>query len=533
MSLRTMTVVSTAFAACFAATVFTQTPAPAPAPAVPSASGAAPAAPQTPPPPPGRGAAPAWAAQTAVEIKATARFDKDRNGWLNVEERKTARQTLAQEAAARGPSGLPAPRAGGEPTRPGPRMSPADVRSFPDRPAFDPDVVRTFFLEFEDADWEKALTEFRFTDIDLPARLTVDGRVFNNVGIHYRGASSFLFIAEGRKRSLNIALDFVNAGQQFGGYRTFNMLNGNGDPTLLKGFLYYHVAREYLPAAKVNFAKVVINGEYWGVYVNTQQEDRDFVNEWWKTTGGTRWKAPGSPWGKAGFNYIGEDVNEYKKLYEIKGKDEPKAWAALIKLCKVLTETPLNQLETALAPIFDVDGALRFLALESAFINDDGYWIRASDYNLYLDDKGRFHVFPHDGNEAFYDPPANIRGKAARGPDLDPFIGAEDPNKVLLSRLVAVPALRARYLGYLKDIATKWLDWNRLGPIALKYQTLIAPDVQMDTRKLESYTAFQTLIERDLETPGARGPVRMMSVKTFADQRREFLLNYPDIKKLP
>jgi hypothetical protein len=145
-------------------------------------------------------------------------------------------------------------------------------------------------------------------------------------------------------------------------------------------------------------------------------------------------------------------------------KDDPKAWAALIALCKVLTQTPLDQLERALAPIFDVDAALKFLALESALINDDGYWVRSSDYNLYLDERGRFHIYPHDGNEAFYDAPPNIRGSAARGTDLDPFIGSEDPNKVLLSRLLAVPALRTRFLAYVKDIATTWLTgagWAR------------------------------------------------------------------------
>jgi len=474
----------------------------------------------------GRGAAPAWAANIAVEEKATKRFDKDGNGWLNAEERKTARQTLTQEAASRPPSGLPAPRGGGEPTKVGPRISPADVKTFPNAGAFDASTVRTFFLEFDSPDWEKELTQFRFTDIDVPAKLTVDGQVFNNVGVHYRGASSFIFIGEGRKRSLNIKLDFVNKNQNFHGYRTFNMLNSNGDATMMKGVLYYQVSREYTPAPKANFAKIVINGEYWGVYVNTQQEDKDFVKDWWKTTGGTRWKAPGSPWGRAGLNYIGDNVEDYKKLYEIHSKDDPKAWTALVKLCKTLTQTPLNQLEKELAPIFNVDAALKFLALESAFINDDGYWIRASDYNLYLDEKGKFHIYPHDGNEAFYDAPANIRGTAARGPDLDPFIGSDDPTKVLLNRLVQVPALRAKYLGYLKDIATKWLDWKRLGPIALKYQAMIDADVKADTRKLASYEAFQTLVEKDIETPA-----RIMSLKTFADQRREFLLAYPGIKK--
>jgi hypothetical protein len=458
----------------------------------------------------------------AVEQKATTRFDRDKNGWLNAEERKVARATLAAEAAARPPDGRPPVRTGGEPTGPGPRISPESVRTYPGAPVFDPMVVRTFFLEFEDADWEKALTDFRFTDVDVPAKLTVDGRVYDNVGVHYRGASSFLFIAEGRKRSLNLTLDFINENQNLGGYRNFNLLNANGDATLLKGILYYEIARDYLPAPRANFAKVVINGEYWGVYVNTQQEDKDFINDWWKTRDGARWKAPGSPWGQAGLNYIGDNIEDYKKIYEIHSKDDPASWAALVTLCKVLTQTPLDRLERELEPMFDVDEALRFLAIESALVNDDGYWIRASDYNLYRDTKGRFHIYPHDGNEAFYDVPANARGGAARGTDLDPFIGSDDPVKVLLNRLVAVPSLRARYLAYVKDIATKWLDWNRLGPIALKYQALIDADVKADTRKLDSYEAFKTLVEKDLP----RGTGVVMSLKTFADQRRQFLLSY-------
>ena len=33
--------------------------------------------------------------------------------------------------------------------------------------------------------------------------------------------------------------------------------------------------------------------------------------------------------------------------------------------------------------------------------NTDGYWTRASDYNIYLDGQGRVHVLPHDMNEGF------------------------------------------------------------------------------------------------------------------------------------
>jgi hypothetical protein len=487
-------------------------------------------------PPAGRGGPPAppvWAANLGAEIKANDRFDRNSDGWLNLEERKTARETLAREAAAKPPAAaLPPQITGGEPTKPGPRMSPATARVFKGADAFDPNVVRTFFIDFEEPDWEKALEEFRFTDIDIPARVTVDGQVFRDAGIHYRGASSFIFIAPGRKRSLNVKLDFVHKDQRFAGYRTFNLLNSNGDPTMVKALLYYDIGRQYLPTAKANYAKVVINGEYWGVYVNTQQEDKDFIRDWWKTTEGSRFKAPGSPWGQATLKYIGDNVEDYRKHYEIKTKDDPKAWAALINLTKVLTQTPLEKLEQALAPIFDVDRALRFLALENVFINDDGYWIRASDYNLYLDPKGKFHIYPHDGNEAFFDVPASVRGGAARGTELDPFIGADQPDKVLISRLLAVPSLRTRYLRYVKEMATTWLDWERLGPMARRYHALIDADVQMDTRKLDSYDNFKAMVEQDRELMWTRGPVLRIGLKNFVEQRRAFLLNHPDIKAL-
>ena len=63
---------------------------------------------------------------------------------------------------------------------------------------------------------------------------------------------------------------------------------------------------------------------------------------------------------------------------------EPLAWADLIRLFKVLNDTPPEQLETALAPILDVDATLKFLAVDVALVNSDGFWTRASDYSIYV-----------------------------------------------------------------------------------------------------------------------------------------------------
>ena len=125
--------------------------------------------------------------------------------------------------------------------------------------------------------------------------MTVDGRVLKDVGVHFRGASSFMMVPAGLKRSLNITTDFVVEDQNLGGYHTLNLLNANNDPTFLRAFLYTEISRRYIPTPKMNFMRVVINGESWGVYLNAQQFNGDLLRDEFKTTKGARWKTPGTP----------------------------------------------------------------------------------------------------------------------------------------------------------------------------------------------------------------------------------------------
>ena len=74
-----------------------------------------------------------------------------------------------------------------------------------------------------------------------------------------------------------------------------------------------------------------------------------------------------------------------------------------------------------------------------------------------------------------------------------------------------MPALRAKYLAYCRQIATKWLDWKTLGPIVNQAHTLIAADVKTDTRKLNSLEEFEASVQ---------------DLKTFADARRALILSY-------
>ena len=484
-----------------------------------------------------------------AERKIVAQFDKDGDKRLNTAERNAAREFITANSGG-GPGGRGGRGMGGRggrgmaPSSPGISVSPADVKPAT-TPLYDLGTLRTLFFTFEAPDWEAELTAFNNTDVEVPATLVVDGKTYKDVGVHFRGASSFFSVPAGSKRSLNVAIDFTDENQMLMGYKTLNLLNSNGDPTLMRAVLYQQIAREFIPAGYANFVRVVINGENWGVYSSTQQFNKEYLRDHLATTEGARWKVPGSPGGRGGLEYLGEDVAAYKALYDIKSKDTPKAWADFINMTKVLNTTPPEKLEAALSPILDIDGVLKFLALEVAIVNSDGYWVRASDYNIFQDTKGRFRILPHDTNETFYmgggpgrggpvgpmpggppggfppegrgqmppPPPGGRMGGPGGGVTLDIFTGIDNPARPLISKLLAVPALKARYTGYVKQIAEKWLDWKTLGPMVAKHRALIEAEVMRDTKKLTTSEAVAGAI--DGETA---------SIKAFADQRRAFIL---------
>ena len=466
--------------------------------------------------------------------KIVSRFDTDKDGKLNSVEREAARKYIHEsrgEAGASRPSGNTSPNTTGE----------ADLKaSLAAQPNGNPDLydaktLRTLYLRFHDTDWYEQLGDFYRTDVEVPADLIVDGKVYQSVGVRFRGSSSY-FTVQNEKKSFNIAVDYGADNQRLYGYKTLNLLNGHSDPSFLREILYSRIANNYIPAPKANFVKLVINGESWGIYINSQQFNKDFLNEWFGTRDGVRWKVP--PGRESGLVYNGDQPSAYQQSYQLKTRVEeaPNAWQDLIELCEVLESTPDDQLEYRLSAILNIDRALWFLALDNVVIDNDGYFSRASDYALYQDPKGRFHLLPHDSNETF-------RFAGGGGPNswqtdgqmLSPVSQENDMMRPVISRLFAIPHLRARYLAHIRTIADKWLDWDVLQPIIAEYQSLVDVEVKADDKKLYAYEAFATSQTKDQGGGGGgrggRGRRATPSFKRFVEERAEYLFSHPEINK--
>ncbi len=464
-------------------------------------------------------------------VKIVSKFDTDKNGKLTGDERKAALQSRGDAYQPDQVAGTPKGNIESD-IKESIASSPSNSPSF-----YDALTLRTLYLRFHDEDWYSQLNAFYRTDVEVPAELVVDGKVYSEVGVRARGTSSY-FTVRSAKKSFNIAIDYGNDGQRLFGYKTLNLLNGHVDSSFIREVLYNRIARDYIPAMKTNLVKLVINGENWGIYINLQQYNKDFLEEWFDTRDGIRWKI--GPGGGA-LTYTGDDVTRYQNTYQLKTGNVENPWEKLIELCRMLdAETPNSKLKSDLSSIFNIDRALWQLAVSNVFMDDDSYIHKGGDFSLYKDPNDRFHLISHDNNETFRFGRAPRGGGGGGGPggggprgwswgELEdsmatPLTHADNPLRPVISRLIGVPEWKARYIAHVKTVMNDWLDWNKIEPVILEYHALIDSEVQQDDKKLYSYDDFENSVEGE---QGGRTP----SFKQYITRRRGYLLNHPELNK--
>ncbi len=480
-------------------------------------------------PPPQRGGQRSPGGMQVVKLKA--QFDQDGDSILDDNERARALKFIKEMRTTN--RGFPAFSTSTENLpRPGETINPSEISAPQIERLYDENTIHTLFIDFNDQEWESELEAFWKTDVDVPAQLIANNTTIGNVGVRFRGTSSFFTVNSGMKRSFNIAIDHTDPDQRFFGYKTLNLLNSHTDPSFVRSILFNHIASHYIPAEKVNFVKLVINRENWGIYINSQQFNKDFLDEWFGTKKGIRWKMLPNPRGGNGFNFEGTSPVPYQNRYIMKSKGGDAEWAKLIRVFKILHDTNSDELIDALEPVFNIDRALWFLALENVFIDNDGYWARASDFAMYMDNNERLHMILHDSNETFQRQAGRNQSKQ-QGTHLDPLFGLNDKSKPLIHKLLNVPTLQARYLAHVRTIRDEWLDWDLIAPLVRHYHRLIDDEIRQDTRKHDSYESFRNSLTEETETQGPRGPRNRISLKRFIVERSRYLDQYPPLAKAP
>tara|TARA_B100000497_G_scaffold128105_1_gene173396 strand:+ start:4341 stop:6728 length:2388 start_codon:yes stop_codon:yes gene_type:complete len=375
---------------------------------------------------------------------------------------------------------------------------------------YEEDKLETIELSFSQSDYWTQLTNNKASGTEIPATLTYKGDTYNDVGVRFKGNTSYNNLNGADKKSFNVTMDFVTAGQDIGGYETFNFNNCFQDESFMREIFYLNAIRNHIPAAKGNYINLYINGQNWGLYPNVQQLNAEFIREWFTNDGGSRWRAispdfgtgggggpggggpggggpgggGGGQWGSglAALNWLGSTQTDYEDNYTLKSSTVTNPWTDLMNTCQILDNTTSANWETTVANTLDVDRALWFLASEILFTDDDGYVYKGTmDYLLYFDiETNRMVPLEFDGNSVM-DPNKY---------DWSPFYNETNVNYPLMNKLFAIPGLRQRYLAHLRTLIEETFEPTIAHSKLDEYATFIDAQVQADPKKLYSYNQF-------------------------------------------
>jgi hypothetical protein len=376
----------------------------------------------------------------------------------------------------------------------GAALAPLATAQVPD--LYDPDTYREIRLTFSQTNWWQQLVQNYTPEINIPARMVVDNKTYTDVGVRFRGNTSYFQLPAGsEKKCFNIETDAFVPGQDIYGYNHLNLNNGFHDPTFMREFIGYWITRRHGLAPKANFVKLFLNDVYWGVYINVQQPNKDMMKEWFRSNDGNRYRGfPTSGTfgnGRCALTWLGTNVATYLSAYQAKQGDG----TDLMQLCNVLNNTPAAQLPAALPAIFSVDQFYRYASCMNVMTNTDSYIGTGKDHYLYHDEiYGDFHMFPFDLNET-------LIGTAS----LAPTYNTTTSIKPAFSKTLPVPEWNARYFAHYRTVFEDTVNWQYLGPIITKYHGMIAADVAADTKKIYTTAQFTANLTQSVST--AQGTV--------------------------
>ena len=145
---------------------------------------------------------------------------------------------------------------------------------------FDTDSVISVNILMDDADWN-AMLENSTAEEYYQCDVEVNGTTFYRVGIRPKGNTSLTSIASDPttdRYSFKLEFDQYVDGQTCFGLDKLILNNNYADATNMKEALIYDMF-QYLgaDASLYNYAKISVNGEYWGVYLALEAVEDSFM----------------------------------------------------------------------------------------------------------------------------------------------------------------------------------------------------------------------------------------------------------------
>jgi spore coat protein CotH len=213
------------------------------------------------------------------------------------------------------------------------------------------------------------------------------------VGLRLKGQASFQPID--KKPALKIRFDKYIKSQRFLGLRRLTLNNMAQDPSMVRERLSFHVYRKAgVIAPLCNSARVVINGNYCGLYANVQSIDRAFVETHFDP-------ASGNLYDMSRDSSVIDLKPRSKASFELETNRAENRTADLDALFEAVGGPTASFVEDA-GSMVDLDRWLAVGAVQAVIADWDGYFGGTNNYELYDDvGRGRFVLLPWGCDQTF------------------------------------------------------------------------------------------------------------------------------------
>ena len=358
---------------------------------------------------------------------------------------------------------------------------------------FDTSEVIELNIVMDESDWNTMLDNAMSEEYYV-CDVVINGARVNNVAIRPKGNTSLSAIAmdpDTDRYSLKLEFDHFVKGQTCFGLDKLILNNNYADATNMKEAVIYDMY-QYLgaDASLYNYAKVSVNGEYWGVYLALEAVEQSFMLRNFGTRDGELYKPDTMEMGGdnagggfsmggggANLNYTDDDLESYSTIWdsEVTGTSKGDHRRVVTALKNISEGTDLEK-------YLDVDNVLRYMAVHTFAVNMDSLSGSMShNYYLYEYD-GQLNIFPWDYNLSFG---GMSMGGSGDGTSMvndaidTPFSGTH-----FFDALLENEEYLTRYHEYLQMLVDEYVKGGRFDEVYNRIRS------QIDTLVAEDPTAF-------------------------------------------
>lgn len=363
----------------------------------------------------------------------------------------------------------------------------------------------------------------------VPADVIFDGETFEKVGFRFKGNSSLVntWRAGSEKLPFRLNIDGLESrfpesrDQTFFGFTNLSFSNNALDSSYLRAKVVTDLFGDAgLPAPRTAFMRVYLDrgagAIYLGLYTMIEVPDEPMLDRLFAADSGNLYKphSTGGRWTLFDKDDFPKKTNEFDEDWtDIQG-----AIAALnaSKQDRVLWRSRLEAR-------FNVDGFLRWLALNSIVGNNDTYGgLSAHNYYLYGSPRHRDRLFwiPWDHDLSMSSGIGGIGGTGGTSAQtVDIFHNGINANWPLIRFLMDDPVYRATYRAHVEDLLATVFEPSRVSAILRVEQARIAQYVIGTEREDPGRTFAGTPEQFDATVYGPTGLIAYVTNRVAAVRR--------------